>query len=77
MAPKPAGRPATKQLPDIDAIAACAAYSDARGPHPYEALAEWPKNLIAAKLAKLERRGLVKTCQVTRAGREALEASPE
>lgn len=74
MAPKPKDRLATKDLPDVDALEACARYADARGPHPFDALATWPKNLIASKLHKLERRGLISEAKILRAGRDAMAA---
>lgn len=76
MAPKPAGRPATKDLPDQDALSACAMYADGKDGHPFDQLAGWPKNLVASKLAKLERRGLVRSAKILPAGRVVLLEIP-
>lgn len=79
MAPKPPGRPAAKDIPDLDMLEAVADYTRVGAPYPTEPfLTSFPKNVIAAKLAKLERRGLIDVKRhLTREGRSAFDAMQE
>lgn len=70
MAPRDPNRPAAKDISDEAMLSACDDYAYARGPFPTQPFLDtFPKNVCAAKLAKLERRGLVDARRyLTRAG---------
>lgn len=79
MAPKPAGRPAAKNIPDVDMLRACDAFSRVGAPYPTDAFADrFPKKIAMAKLAKLHRRGWIDAKRLlTKDGRETLNAMEE
>jgi hypothetical protein len=67
-------RAKTSDLPDTEVL-----WIVDSGAWPFEALCpRWPKNLVAAKLHKLESRGWLKRTEslycVTKAGKEAMSA---
>lgn len=76
MAPKPLGRPSAKDISDLDMLSAIEVYTRVGAPFPTDQfITRFPKNLVAAKLAKLERRGWITVKrQITKAGNEALGA---
>lgn len=73
MAPKPKGRPAAKDISDFDMLSAVETYTRVGAPFPTDVfLLRFPKNLVAAKLVKLERRGLIDVRRrLTKAGIDA------
>lgn len=74
MAPKPPGRPAAKDISDLDILEACDTYTRFGAPFPSEGfIGKFPAKVIGAKLAKVHRRGWINAKRyLTPAGRQAL-----
>lgn len=70
MAPRDPSRPKASHLSDVEVLMACEAYTRVGAPHPIDPfLARVPQKVVAAKLAKLERRGLIdRDRRTTKAG---------
>lgn len=79
MAPKAAGRPAAKDIPDLDMLEAVEAFTRVGAPYPTEPfLSRFPQNVVLSKLAKLHRRGFIDVRRhLTREGRTAFDAMQE
>jgi hypothetical protein len=76
VAPKPAGRPAAKDISDRDMLTAVEAFTRVGAPYPTEPfLRDFPPKVVLSKIAKLHRRGLIDVKRhLTREGREAYDA---
>lgn len=79
MAPKPPGRPSAKDIADLEMLEAVDTYTRIGAPFPTQPfLGRFPPNVIAAKLAKLHRRGFIDVRRhLTREGRSAFDAMQE
>lgn len=78
MSPKPPGRPSAKDISDLDMLVAVDTYTRVGAPFPTDRFTEFPKNVVAAKLAKLTRRGLVDPRKrLTKDGRVVLDVLQE
>lgn len=53
-------RPKAAHIPDLEFLSACRAFFDARAKHPIEVFTpKFPGKVVAAKVAKMRRRGFV------------------
>lgn len=60
MAPRDPSRPKASDISDLDMLQACAQYTKWGLPFPSEPfLSQYPGKVVAMKLVKLERRGLI------------------